>query len=146
MSSPSFTEAFVIIRQDKHSTPVEVYPYHTKEANYVGASISMCQGLLKQDHVKQSFSRLAREVLPCLKPELADHWLNNDPADLFITKVLEKFPLVFVNEAIENPDDLAAHIRTHKGDDYEFDTHNHGIIINGEVISAEHDLASCRIE
>ena len=90
--------------------------------------------MLKEDHVKKSFNGLMMNVMPSLKQDLADRWLGNgDPVGVFINKVLEKFPLVFVNDAMENPDNFAIHIRSEMVDSEEFDTHRQCIVLNGEV-------------
>ena len=136
MSSPAFTEAFIIIHQNKDSEPFKILPYSTKEANYLGACISLCQAMLKEAHVKQGFNNLVVSVLPRVDPRLSVHWTGNtNPVEVFITKVLEKFPVVFVNDAMENPDDFAYHERDlgmEIGD--KFDTHGQGITVNGGVI------------
>ena len=134
MSSPSFTEAFIIIHQNKNSEPFEIFPYSTSEANYVGAAITLCQAMLKESHVKKSFDRLILHMIPSLKQDLLARWLGNgDPVGVFITKVLEKFPLVFVNDAMENPDNFALHMRSEMADNEEFDTHRQGIVVKGAV-------------
>ena len=110
MASPSFTEPFIIFCRGRDERPVEIYRYDTKEANNVGAGISMCQALLKEPHVQHAFEHFAkvwlRQVESTLKEGVLEEDFNEEIAEQLLDAVSEKFPLVFVDHSLGNLDDL----------------------------------------
>ena len=134
MTSRLFTEAFIIFRLDEDAEPVEIIPYFTNAATYVAASISICRGMLRNPTVKAAFASFAKDF----DSTPSGAWYQESPmidvAEKFINKVLERFPIVFVDDSMKNPDQQGCHHRrTWGGDGEPFETRKQGIVINGPV-------------
>lgn len=130
MSSPSSTEAYIIIRQDENGQPVEIIPYNEDTATYVATTIHVCEGMLKTSTVKDAFKKLAEGFDPKPSGDLP----KDDVVEIFIEKILKRFPLVFVDDSRTNPNQIASHHRRAWADDHNgFDTRNQAIKLNGPV-------------
>lgn len=139
MAPPLFNEAFIIIRVDNKGQPVNIIPYDENAATYVAVSISICRGMLKTSRVKDAFKKFAEAYDPKLP--------KDGIVETFINKILERFPLVFVDNSMENPDLIACHFRRAWRDEgYGFDPRKQGILINGPVSRKYFDVTSSMIE
>lgn len=126
MASPLFTEAFIIFRLNENGQPVKIIPFYTNVATYVAVSIRMCQGMLRTSRVKDSFKNFTEGF----DPELP----KNHFVEVFINKIIERFPLVFIDDSLTNPDFLACHYRRAWDEDVcDFETRKQAIVINGPV-------------
>ena len=147
MTSAPFSKAFTIFNTDENGEPVEIMSYDTNAATYIAVSISICRGMLRHPTVKDTFKGFAKDI----DPKQSGAWYQNLPkenaAELFIEKVLERFPLVFVDKSRVNPNLMASHWRRGWGDDgHGFDTHDQAIVINGLVSRKQFDLTSSMID
>ncbi len=98
----------------------------------------MCQAMLKMPAVKDAFEQFAKVYLQQIKSKLKEGSLeenfNEEIAEEFLDAVSERFPLVFVDHSLENPDDMGYHARRRMDPNQEeFDTHNQAIVLNGVV-------------
>ncbi len=118
---------------DDNGQPVEIIPYNTDAATYVAVSITICREMLKDSRVQNVFKKFADKFDPNNE---SGAWSKNLPKknvhELFINQILERFPPVFVADAMKNPD-MGACTYRHKWGDQGFDTQNQSISINGPV-------------
>lgn len=131
MASP-FNEVFTIMQMDGNGQPVEIIPYHTDVATYVTVSITICREMLKDSRVQNAFKKIAENFDPDNSGAWSKTLPKKNPHELFINQILERFPPIFVADAMKNPDMLACTYR-HKWGDQGFDTQNQSISINGPV-------------
>ena len=145
MAPSLFSKAFIIVKLDENGEPVEIMPYDKNEATYVAVSISICRGMLKKQIVKNCFKSLAKDLDPTSFLTRADATLS---AEVFIEKILEEFPLVFVDYSRKNPNEAGYHLRRPWGDTESawFESHDHAIGINGPVSRKKFDLTISMIE
>ena len=133
MAYRSFSEAFIIFHIDENGRPVQIMPYSINTATYVAVSISICRGMLRDPMVKTAFKKLADNF----DPESSEAWYKdlpkNEVVELFINKILERFPLVLVDYSLKNPDFRAYHYRRAWDHGYGFETHDQAIAVNGPV-------------
>ena len=134
MATPLFNEAFIIFDRDPNGKPTEIFSCDTRVATYVSTSIMICREMLKDSTVRDAFQTLAYEV----DPKWTGSWYQNltpkDVAELFIKKILDSFPLVFVDQSMTNPNTLAVTWRREWGvDGSSFESRTQGIVLNGSV-------------
>lgn len=128
MASLLFNQAFIIYRlnTDDKEKPDGIIPYYTNEATYVAVCISICRGLLRHSTVKDAFNKLVEGY----DPELP----QNAHTEKFIDKILERFPIVFVDFSIDNPDLNGFHLRRPWVDEGNgFETRKQALVLNGRV-------------
>lgn len=113
-------------------------PYDPEEGivTCVVHAINVCRGMLAHEHVRSAFIELVRQY--CQTTERV--WFLQGPmteekleemTDTFLKKVLDKFPLIFLDHSLYNPDSLSTHCR-HAWDG-EFKTSDQAIVLNGQV-------------
>ena len=135
-----------MIRQDETGRPHQIIRYDTNEGTYVASSIAICREMLKNPRVKTAFKELAVNLDPTSKA-----WNKDLPKDevvkIFIDKIMERFPIVFVDHSLTNVGYRAVHWRRATGVyGTSFDPRQQSIVINGVVSRNERNLASSRIE
>ena len=134
MAAPLFNEAFIIFHRDENGKPVRIFPCDTNVATYVSTSIMICRGMLKASTVQDAFQILADQ----LGPKPSGSWYQNlsekDIAGLFIEKILDSFPLIFVDYSMKNPDAVGCSYRRGLGlDGSNFEGRKMCIVLNGQV-------------
>ena len=84
--------------------------------------------------VKGAFTNLAEDIDPALSNSWHKDMPKNDVAEMFIEKILERFPLVFLDDSLKNPSQRAVHCRRAWNDEgLGFETRKQAILINGPV-------------
>lgn len=141
MAPPPFTKAFIMFQVDEKGKLSHIVPYYQNKATYVGTSISMCLAMLRDSRVKTAFEKIAKDFYQkssgSSRPNLSEYEVTNN----FIDATHKRFPLIFIDDAMENPDLRGCTFRRVWSDkDGGFDTHNHAIVINGPVSQESLDL------
>ena len=133
-ASPSFANAYTIIRVDEQGEPDKIIPWNTNAATYVAASISICQRMLQDKKVRNGFHDLAKDIDDALEKGTAPFKREEltDIVDEYLAHAGRDFPVVFVDYSLHNRDDLGHHWRRSFNDDM-FDTSKQNIVINGPV-------------
>ena len=138
MASSLFSEAFIIFNLNQYGQPAQIVPYWEDTATYVSVSISICRGMLRTPAVKDVFQNFM---------EMYHSQMSKDLVEFFISKILERFPLVFIDHSLTNPDYLAWHFRRVWNEDLKnFDTRKQALVINGLVSQKLLDLTSSMIK
>lgn len=131
MATTLDTASFTIIHRDVDDRPDLIYSWDSFEATYLAASINVCRRILDQQKVRHNFKQFAAAFD---KTDPAPWYRGRDMKRLandFIDAVLLDFPLVFVDERLQNPDYLA--FSSKRPWDRNFSTHDQWIRINGAV-------------
>lgn len=106
-------------------------------ATHVVASINICRGMLRQPRVKEAFVELARQYCQVAHGGWMDSQGSSSTthvqgyANTFIEKILNTFPLVFVEYSLTNPDNMGYQPR--RSWRPPFEPRNPSILINGKV-------------
>lgn len=145
MASPSSNETFVIIRQDKHGRPHEIIRHNTDEGAHVASAIRICREVLKNPKVKTVFEGIVEDLEAPSELWYKDK-AKDKVVDLFIDKIMQHFPYVFVDPSLTNPAVRGCHWRHVGAEGYDFDPHKQSIVINGVVSRNGRHLASSSIE
>lgn len=141
MASPSFNEDYLIIRVNQHDQPASTIPHYENAATYISVSISICRGMLRTTKAKEAFKEFAETFHSDLPETTAEEYTQ-----MFINKILDRFPPIFVDYSMLNPDLIACHFRRKWVGYLEaFDTRKQGIAINGPVSRKQPDLTSSMI-
>lgn len=129
--------AFTIWNRDANGRPNYQYPANPSQnsiINPIVKCINICRGMLTQPKVRQAFMDVAGKY----DHQGAWYWRNPSPfrdtdqvTDVFIAKIRARFPLVFLDYTLENPDYLGCHHR--RIWDGDFNPLNQSIVVNGQV-------------
>ena len=134
-----------MIRQDENGRPRAIIRYNTDEGTYVASAIHTCREMLKNQKVKAAFKQLTADFAATLET-----WYKDEPkdkvVDFFINKIMEHFPLVFVDHSLTSPAYKACHWRRAGAKGYDFDPRKQSIVINGVASRNGRNLASSRTE
>ena len=145
MTSPSFNEAFVIIRLDENGRPCEIIRHNTEAFTYMASPIDLSRQTLKTPTVKTAFKELVEDFDQTLMEIQYKDLPEDEVVKIFIDMVMEYFPILFIDPSLTNPDYRAVHWRS-PGDGADFDTRKQSIVLNAVVSRSERNLASSRIE
>ena len=130
-SSASLT----VIHRDRHGKPDFIYPCDGGVVTCVNASANICRGMLRNMKIRSAFLSFIREFnrsQPKWYHE-ASHGFESyeDVVDSFITTILAIFPVVYIDDSLDNPDRLGGHLRREW--DVDFQPYDQSIDLNGSV-------------
>lgn len=124
--------SFTIMHRNADDMPDKCYYYDSPEATYLAASINVCRRILNKQEVRLKSEEFAADYDKTKPP--APWYKGRDMkclANDFINAILLDFPLVFVDEKLQNPDFLAFSSKT-PWDEF-FDIRKQWIRLNGAV-------------
>lgn len=130
------TVHYTIAHRRPDGRPDFVYPWDGKLAACVLSSINICRGMLQYPKIRAAFLSFAREFNrthqgawyhdPRHKFETMEGVIS-----AFLKAILKSFPIVYVDDGINNPGCLAAHPRQEW--DGIFQPRDQSILVNGSV-------------
>lgn len=121
-----------IFHRDKDGKSDFIYPYNGNIATHVAGCANLARSILATEIAEQSFKRLGDKFES--ETDL-ERWYNPIEMDVvakrFLNIIKTKWPPMFLEEAMENPDEAGATYRT--GWELVFDTREHPMSLNAAV-------------
>ena len=121
----------IIIHREKNGKPDSILPYNGDIAAQLIACVNLARAILVTEEGKKSLISLGNKLDNKPRP---DKWYNVELKDVvkrFLDKVMTRWPPLFMEETMENPDHTGATFRAEWGKD--FNTRDHPISLNAGV-------------
>ena len=131
MSNPLNTLDIIIIHRKMNGKPDSILPYNGDTAAQLIACVNLARAILATEKGKQSLISLGNKLDK--KPRL-DKWYNvelKDVVEAFLDIVMTRWPPLFMEETMENPDHQGATFRAEWGK--AFKPRDHPISLNAGV-------------
>lgn len=132
MTSPLNTLDIIIIHREKGGKPDSILPFNGHQAAHLTACVNLARAMLATEKGEQSFITLGDKLHRKSKPH---QWLGGREMKVivkaFLDEVKIKWPPLFIEETMENPDLLGATFRTVWPE--KFDTRQFPISLNAGV-------------
>lgn len=143
MAPPKFIEAPIIFEANEGGKVGMVLPQYTNIYKCTSMAINNARRLMDEPILQNALKHVASKVLPQQVESWRTKLDDDDVVNTFRVKIQQRFPLCFVARHWHDPDLIGGHFRRiYYGNGFDFDPHQQGIMVNGEVSWRSLDLAN----